>query len=61
MNRKNALAAGVAAALALGSVTMLATQSTAAPRPTAADGSSVAQPGAGFKAITADARGEAIR
>ncbi|MEV4937393.1 M4 family metallopeptidase [Streptomyces zaomyceticus] len=61
MNRKNALAAGVAAALALGSVTMVATQSTAAPRPTAAAGTSVAQPGAGFKAMTADARGEAIR
>ncbi|MFD6246235.1 M4 family metallopeptidase [Streptomyces roseolus] len=61
MNRKNALAAGVAAALALGSVTMVATQSTAAPRPTAAAGTSVGQPGAGFRAMTADARGEAIR
>ncbi|GAA3083760.1 M4 family metallopeptidase [Streptomyces roseofulvus] len=61
MNRKNALAAGVAAALALGSVTMVATQSTAAPRPTTAEGTAVAQPGAGFRAMTADARGEAIR
>ncbi|MFJ3786169.1 M4 family metallopeptidase [Streptomyces sp. NPDC090093] len=61
MNRKNALAAGVAAALALGSVTMVATQSTAAPRPTAAAGASASQPGAGFRAMTADARREAIR
>ncbi|MFI9115108.1 M4 family metallopeptidase [Streptomyces venezuelae] len=64
MNRKNALAAGVAAALALGSVTMVATQSTAAPRPTAAAaaaGASAGQPGAGFKAMTADARSQAIR
>ncbi|MFF5337418.1 M4 family metallopeptidase [Streptomyces sp. NPDC013181] len=60
MYRKNALAAGVAAALALGSVTMVATQSTAVPQPTAA-GTSAAQPGAGFRAMTADARGEAIR
>ncbi|NYV73473.1 M4 family metallopeptidase [Streptomyces sp. UH6] len=55
MNRKNALAAAVAAALALGSVTVVATQSTAAA------GNSAARPGAGFRAMTADARGEAIR
>ncbi|GAB1333394.1 M4 family metallopeptidase [Streptomyces sennicomposti] len=61
MNRKNALAAGVAAALTLGSMTVVATQSTAAPRPTAAAGASAARPGAGFRAMTADARGEAIR
>ncbi|MFE6527537.1 M4 family metallopeptidase [Streptomyces rochei] len=61
MNRKNALAAGVAAALVLGSVTVVATQSTAAPGPTAAAGTSPARPGAGFQAMTADARGEAIR
>ncbi len=61
MYRKNALAAGVPAALALGSVTMVATQSTAVPQSAAAAGTSAAQPGAGFKAITADTRGEAIR
>ncbi|MFF9839135.1 M4 family metallopeptidase [Streptomyces sp. NPDC013740] len=61
MNRKNALAAAVAAALALGSVTVVATQSTAATRPTAAAGTPVARPGAGFRAMTADARVEAIR
>ncbi|MFC8508878.1 M4 family metallopeptidase [Streptomyces sp. NPDC057411] len=61
MNRKNALAAAVAAALALGSVTVVATQSTAATRPTAAAGTAVARPGAGFRAMTADARVEAIR
>ncbi|NEC67123.1 M4 family metallopeptidase [Streptomyces sp. SID9727] len=55
MNRKNALAAGVAAALALGSVNLLATQSTAA-----AD-SSAARPGAGFRAMSAESRDEAIR
>ncbi|KDN81995.1 M4 family metallopeptidase [Kitasatospora cheerisanensis] len=55
MSRKNALAAAVAAALTLGTVTVAATQSTAA-----ASGSS-ARPGAGFRAMTADARGEAIR
>ncbi|GHG07493.1 M4 family metallopeptidase [Streptomyces filamentosus] len=55
MNPKNALAAAVAAALALGTVTVVAGQSTAAA------GTSVAQPGAGFRAMTADARGEAIR
>ncbi|MEV7534318.1 M4 family metallopeptidase [Streptomyces hydrogenans] len=55
MNRKNALAAGVAAALALGSVTVVATQSSAAA------GNSAARPGAAFQAMTADARGEAIR
>ncbi|MFJ9810557.1 M4 family metallopeptidase [Streptomyces sp. NPDC101158] len=55
MNRKNALAAAVAAALALGSVTVPATQSTAA------TGNSAARPGAGFQAMTADARGDAIR
>ncbi|MFI8916106.1 M4 family metallopeptidase [Streptomyces sp. NPDC053513] len=55
MNRKNALAAAVAAALALGSVTVVAPQSTAAA------GNSAARPGAGFQAMTADARGEAIR
>ncbi|MGV9290592.1 M4 family metallopeptidase [Streptomyces sp. NPDC003719] len=60
MYRKNALAAGVAAALALGSVTMVATQSTAVPQSTAA-GTSAAQPGAGFRAMTADTRSEAIR
>ncbi|MEV7130884.1 M4 family metallopeptidase [Streptomyces sp. NPDC093260] len=61
MNRKNALAAGVAAALALGSMTAVATQSTAAPRPTAAADTSAARPGAGFQAMTVGARGEAIR
>ncbi|OKJ72193.1 M4 family metallopeptidase [Streptomyces sp. CB02460] len=61
MYRKNALAAGVAAALALGSVTMVATQSTAVPQSTAAAGASAAQPGAGFRAMTADTRSEAIR
>ncbi|WP_030759218.1 M4 family metallopeptidase, partial [Streptomyces griseus] len=55
MNPKNALAAAVAAALALGTVTVVATQSTAAA------GTSAARPGAGFRAMTADARGEAIR
>ncbi|MGW1816640.1 M4 family metallopeptidase [Streptomyces sp. NPDC002125] len=60
MYRKNALAAGVAAALALGSVTTVATQSTAVPQ-SAAVGTSAAQPGAGFRAMTADTRGEAIR
>ncbi|MFI8255270.1 M4 family metallopeptidase [Streptomyces filamentosus] len=55
MNPKNALAAAVAAALALGTVTVVAGQSTAAA------GTSVAQPGAGFRAMTAAARGEAIR
>ncbi|MFE6977530.1 M4 family metallopeptidase [Streptomyces sp. NPDC057682] len=60
MYRKNALAAGVAAALALGSVTMVATQSTAVPQ-SAAAGTSAAQPGAGFRAMTADTRVEAIR
>ncbi|MFH8621816.1 M4 family metallopeptidase [Streptomyces vietnamensis] len=55
MNRKNALAAGVAAALALGTVTVVATQSTAAAV------TSAARPGAGFQAMTADSRGEAIR
>ncbi|MFE5209285.1 M4 family metallopeptidase [Streptomyces sp. NPDC056600] len=55
MNRKNALAVTFAAALALGSVTVVATQSTAA-----ADGSA-ARSGAGFRPMTADARGEAIR
>ncbi|MEU6619780.1 M4 family metallopeptidase [Streptomyces litmocidini] len=55
MNRKNALAAAVAAALALGSVTVVAPQSTAAA------GNSAARPGAGFQAMTADARDEAIR
>ncbi|MFF8877998.1 M4 family metallopeptidase [Streptomyces flaveolus] len=61
MNRKNALAAGVAAALVLGSASVVATQSAAAPRSTAAADASPARPGAGFKAMTADARGEAIR
>ncbi|MFF3302963.1 M4 family metallopeptidase [Streptomyces sp. NPDC001741] len=61
MYRKNALAAGVAAALALGSVNMVATQSTAVPQSTAAAGTSAAQPGAGFRAMTADTRSEAIR
>ncbi|MGY3334244.1 Zn-dependent metalloprotease [Streptomyces filamentosus] len=55
MNPKNALAAAVAAALALGTVTVVAGQSTAAA------GTSAARPGAGFRAMTADARGEAIR
>ncbi|MEU3397190.1 M4 family metallopeptidase [Streptomyces filamentosus] len=55
MNPKNALAAAVAAALALGTVTVVAGQSTAAA------GASAARPGAGFRAMTADARGEAIR
>ncbi|MCF3124625.1 M4 family metallopeptidase, partial [Streptomyces arenae] len=61
MYRKNALAAGVAAALALGSLTVVATQSTAAPRPAAAADTSADRPGAGFRAMTADARREAIR
>ncbi|MCL3997185.1 M4 family metallopeptidase [Streptomyces lavenduligriseus] len=62
MNRKNALAAAVAAALALGSVAVATTQSTAAaPQSTTAAGTSAARPGAGFRAMTADARGEAIR
>ncbi|KIQ66338.1 zinc metalloprotease [Kitasatospora griseola] len=55
MSRKNTLAAAVAAALALGTVTVVATQSTAA-----ADSSS-ARPGAGFRAVSADARAEALR
>lgn len=55
MNRKNALAAAVAAALALGTVSLVSTQSTAAA------GNSTARPGAGFQAMTADMRGEAIR
>ncbi|GGV19409.1 hypothetical protein GCM10010275_71360 [Streptomyces litmocidini] len=59
--RKNALAGAVAAALALGTVTVVATQSTAAPRSAAAAGTSAARPGAGFRAMTADVRGEAIR
>ncbi|MFJ5708179.1 M4 family metallopeptidase [Streptomyces sp. NPDC093105] len=61
MNRKNALAAAVAAALALGTVTVAASQSTAATRAVAAAGDSTARPGAGFQAMTADARSEAIR
>ncbi|MFS0696564.1 M4 family metallopeptidase [Streptomyces nitrosporeus] len=61
MYRKNALAAGVAAALALGSVTLVTTQSTAVPQSAAAAGASAAQPGAGFRAMTADTRSEAIR
>ncbi|MGV9587883.1 M4 family metallopeptidase [Streptomyces tendae] len=61
MYRKNALAAGVAAALTLGSATMVATQSTAAPQSPAAAGTSAAQPGAGFQAMTADTRSKAIR
>ncbi|MEV7673055.1 M4 family metallopeptidase [Streptomyces sp. NPDC088752] len=61
MNRKNALAAGVAATLALGAVSMVATQSAAAPRPAATAGTSVARPGAGFRAMSADVRSEAIR
>ncbi|MGW6207730.1 M4 family metallopeptidase [Streptomyces sp. NPDC055089] len=55
MNRKNALAAAVAAALALGTVSLVGTQSTAAA------GNSTARPGAGFQAMTADTRSEAIR
>ncbi|MER5480747.1 M4 family metallopeptidase [Streptomyces sp. NPDC002734] len=55
MNRKKTVAAGVAAALALGSLTVVATQSTAAA------GAPAARPDAGFEAMTADARGEAIR
>ncbi|MFB7950422.1 M4 family metallopeptidase, partial [Kitasatospora phosalacinea] len=55
MSRKNALAAAVAAALTLGTVTVAATQSTAA-----ATGSA-ARPGAGFAAMGADARAEALR
>ncbi|RPE29220.1 M4 family metallopeptidase [Kitasatospora cineracea] len=54
MSRKNALAAAVAAALTLGTVTVAATQSTAA-------ASSTARPGAGFRAMSADARTEALR
>ncbi|MGW1427888.1 M4 family metallopeptidase [Streptomyces sp. NPDC002431] len=61
MYRKNALAAGVAAALALGSVTMVVTQSTAAPRSNAAAADSAVSPGAGFRAMTADTRSGAIR
>ncbi|MFG2825837.1 M4 family metallopeptidase [Kitasatospora sp. NPDC048365] len=56
MSRKNALAAAVAAALALGTVTLAATRSTAA-----ASTSSSARPGAGFRAMSADARGAAMR
>ncbi|MFF8931991.1 M4 family metallopeptidase [Streptomyces longwoodensis] len=55
MNRKNALATAVAAALALGTVTVVAAQSTAAAH------SSAGRPGAGFRAMTADTRREAIR
>ncbi|WP_043475312.1 M4 family metallopeptidase [Kitasatospora sp. MBT66] len=55
MSRKNTLAAAVAAALALGTVTVVVTQSTAA-----AD-SPTARPGAGFRAMAADVRAEAIR
>ncbi|BAJ26514.1 MULTISPECIES: M4 family metallopeptidase [Kitasatospora] len=54
MSRKNALAAAVAAALALGTLTVVATQSTAAAGTTA-------RPGAGFRAVSADARAEALR
>ncbi|MFJ1790970.1 M4 family metallopeptidase [Kitasatospora griseola] len=54
MSRKNALAAAVAAALTLGTVTVAAAQSTAA-------ASSTARPGAGFRAMSADARAEALR
>ncbi|MFJ6438624.1 M4 family metallopeptidase [Streptomyces sp. NPDC091416] len=61
MYRKNALAAGVAAALALGSLTMVATQSAAVPQSTPAGATSAARSGAGFRAMTADARDEAIR
>ncbi|MFF5455397.1 M4 family metallopeptidase [Streptomyces sp. NPDC012950] len=59
--RKNALAGAVAACLALGTVTVVATQSTAAPQSTAAAKNFAVRPGAGFRAMTADARGEAIR
>ncbi|GLW73765.1 hypothetical protein Kpho02_60630 [Kitasatospora phosalacinea] len=55
MSRKNALAAAVAAALTLGTVTAVATQSTAAAT------SPSARPGAGFRAMSADARTEALR
>ncbi|MFG2819022.1 M4 family metallopeptidase [Kitasatospora sp. NPDC048365] len=55
MSRKNALAAAVAATLTLGTVTAVASQSTAAAS------SPSARPGAGFQAMTADARGEAMR
>ncbi|MFK4118672.1 M4 family metallopeptidase [Streptomyces longwoodensis] len=55
MNRKNALAAAVAATLLLGTVSALAAQSTAA-----AD-SSAGRRGAGFRVMTATTRGEAIR
>ncbi|MFD7068839.1 M4 family metallopeptidase [Streptomyces sp. NPDC059913] len=61
MYRKNALAAGVAAALALGSVTMVVNQSTAAPRSHGAAADSAADPGAGFRAMTPDTRSGAIR
>ncbi|MFF3596776.1 M4 family peptidase, partial [Kitasatospora indigofera] len=54
MSRKNALAAALAAALTLGTLTAVATQSTAAAGTTA-------RPGAGFKAMSADARTEALR
>ncbi|MGW4809611.1 M4 family metallopeptidase [Kitasatospora sp. NPDC004272] len=54
MSRKNALAAAVAAALTLGTVTAVATQSTAA-------ASSTARPGAGFRAMGPDTRAEALR
>ncbi|MFF4384934.1 M4 family metallopeptidase [Kitasatospora sp. NPDC001547] len=55
MSRKNALAAAVAAALTLGTMTVVAAQSTAAPS------GSAARPGAGAQAMSADARAEAIR
>ncbi|MFI1719276.1 hypothetical protein [Streptomyces litmocidini] len=51
MSHKHALAA----ALALGAVTVVASQSTAAA------GTSSARPGAGFRAISAGVRGSAIR
>ncbi|MFJ6382485.1 M4 family metallopeptidase [Kitasatospora sp. NPDC092039] len=55
MTRKNVLAAAVAAALTLGTVTVAAAQSTAV------TGGPAARPGAGFQAMAADVRGEAMR
>ncbi|GHH59569.1 hypothetical protein GCM10018781_03000 [Kitasatospora indigofera] len=55
MPRNNALAAALTAALALGTLTVVATQSTAAA------GGPSSRPGAGFRAMTAGTRAEAIR
>ncbi|MFC8723084.1 M4 family metallopeptidase, partial [Kitasatospora sp. NPDC057198] len=54
MSRKNALAAAVAAALTLGTLTAVATQTSAAADPTV-------RPGTGARAMSADGRAEALR